>query len=124
MGKIVKTRCGYEYISDNGIAYDIGENGAEFNIIIDTFMDLDEKFDRLAPFNFHLVDYVMGDIDEDDVLEWIDERIKRYENHERTVRFYDKRPYECYIGLQEKKYEKSIRISKEEFIAKATNNTK
>ena len=123
MGQIRKTNCGYEYISNNGIAYDIGENGAEFNIIIDAFMDLDEKFEKLAPYNFHLVDYVMGDIEDDDVLEWIDERIERYENHERTVRFYTNRPYECYIGLKEKKRELWNRISKEEFFAKA-NNTK
>ena len=124
MGKIVETRCGYEYISDNGIAYDIGTNGADFNIIIDTFMDLDEKFDEFSPFYFHLVDYVMGDVEEEDVLEWIDERIERYENHERVVRFYDKGVCECYIGLKEERYEKSIRISKEEFMAKATNKTK
>ena len=37
MGKIVETRCGYEYVSDNGIAYEIGANGADFNIIIFIF---------------------------------------------------------------------------------------
>lgn len=118
MGQIRQLNYGYEYISDNGITYDIGENGGDFNIIIDTFMDFDEGFDKLGPFGFHLVDYVMGDIEEDDVLQWIDERIKRYENHERTVKFYDKRPYECYIGLQEKKRERPTRISKEVFVAK------
>ena len=124
MGKIVETRCGYEYISDNGIAYDIGTNGAEFNIIIDTFMDLDEKFDGFAPYYFHLVDFVMGDIDEEEVLEWIDERINRYENHERVVKFYDRGICECYIGLKEEKYEPRTRISKEEFLVKAKHDTK
>lgn len=118
MGKIRQLNYGYEYISDNGIAYDIGENGADFNIIIDTFVDLDEKFDKLAPYNFHLVDYVMGDIEEEEVLEWIDERIKRYENHERTVKFYDQGPCECYIGLKEEKYETRTRLSKKEFFSK------
>ena len=109
MGKIKQLNYGYEYISDNGIAYDIGENGADFNVIIDTFMDLDEKFDN-SPYYSHLVDYVYGDIEEKETLEWIDERIKRYENHERVARF-DK--YECYVGLKEEKYEKGVRISKE-----------
>ena len=118
MGKIRQLNYGYEYISDNGITYDIGENGADFNIIIDTFMDLDDKFDKLAPYNYHLVDYVFGDIEEKDVLEWIDERIERYENHERTVRFYDKGACECYVGLKEEKYETRKRLSKEEFLAK------
>lgn len=119
MGQIRKVRCGYEYVSDNGIVYEMGENGAEFNIIIDTFMDLDERFDELAPFPSHLVDYVYGEIEDDDVLRWIDERIERYENHERTVRFYDKESYECYIGLKEEKYETRLRLSKEELCAKA-----
>lgn len=121
MGKIRQLSYGYEYISDNGIAYDIGENGADFNIIIDTFMDLDEKFDKLAPYNLHLVDYVMGDVEEDDVLEWIGKRIERYENHERVARFYDHGPCECYIGLKEEKYEQRTRLSKGEFFSK--NNT-
>lgn len=119
MGQIRKVRCGYEYVSDNGIVYEIGENGAEFNIIIDTFMDLDERFDELAPFPSHLVDYVYGEIEDVYVLRWIDERIERYENHERTVRFYQEQPYECYIGLKEEKYETKIRLSKEDFFAKA-----
>lgn len=127
MGQIRKSRCGYEYVSDNGIVYEIGENGAEFNIIIDTFMDLGtdedlmEKFDMFMPFTNNLVDYVFGDIEDKDVLEWIDERIERYENHERTVRFYYNEPCECYIGLKEEKYETRLRLSKEEFFAKAND---
>lgn len=119
MGQIRETRCGYEYVSDNGIVYEIGENGAEFNIIIDGFMDLDEKFEELAPYNCHLVDYVMGDIEDPDVIEWIDERIKRYENHERKVQFYTDHLCECYIGLKERKSEPIERWSKERFFAKA-----
>ena len=111
MGKIRELSYGYEYVSDNGIAYDIGENGADFNIIIDTFMDLDEKFDDGVPYYPRLVDYVYGDIEERETLEWIDERIERYENHERVARF-DK--YECYVGLKEEKYEGGVRVSQEE----------
>ena len=114
VGKLRKSRCGYEYVSDNGIVYDIGENGAEFNIIIDTFMDYDEKFEKISPFNCHLVDFVMGDIEDKDVIEWIDKRITRYENHERIIRFYSNQPYECYIGLKEEKYDTRKRVSKEE----------
>jgi NAD(P)H-nitrite reductase large subunit len=119
MGKIREVRCRYEYVSDNGIVYEIGENGAEFNIIIDTFMDLDEKFEGLTPFNPHLVDFVCGDIEEEDVLEWIDERIERYENHERKVQFFTNHLCECYIGLKERKSEPIERWSKERFFANA-----
>ena len=118
MGYIRKERNFYEYVSDNGVVYEIGDNGADFNIIIDAFMDLDEKFDKLAPYNFHLVDYVMGDIEEEGVLEWIDERVERYENHERKVQFYYDGLCECYIGLKEEKHEEIQRMSKDEFILK------
>ena len=114
MGKIIESRCGYEYVSDNGITYEIGENGADFNIIIDTFMDYDEKFDKFGPYNFHIVDYVMGDFDDPELIEWIDERIERYENHERALRFYSHEPCECYIGLKEEKHETRKRFTKEE----------
>lgn len=119
MGQVRKVRCGYEYVSDNGIVYEIGDNGADFNIIVDSFMDLDDKFEELAPYNFRLVDYVMGDIEDPDVIDWIDERIERYENHERTVEFYDHELCECYIGLKEEKYEVRKKWSKEDFFEKA-----
>ena len=118
MGYVRKERCGYEYMSDNGIVYEIGENGADFNIVIDTFLDYDDKFIEWGPFNFHIVDYVMGDMEDQEVLEWLDERIEKYENHERILRFYNHEPCECYIGLKEEKYEARKRVSKEEMFIK------
>lgn len=114
MGKIVESRGFYEYVSDNGIAYEIGANGADFNIIIDTFVDYDEKFVEWGPFNFHIVDYVMGELDDPELIEWLDERIERYENHERILRFYNHEPCECYIGLKEEMHETRKRVSKKE----------
>lgn len=114
MGQIRKLRYGYEYVSDNGIVYDIGDNGAEFNIIIDAFIDYHDRFDGLVIFSYCLVDYVCGDMEDDEVLEWIDERIERYENHERVVKFYSDKLYECYVGLKEERHLIPNRISKEE----------
>jgi hypothetical protein len=124
MGHLQKTKCGYEYISNNGIVYDIGENGADFNIIIDTFLDVEERFEAIAPLKLHLVDYVFGDIEDENVLEWIDERIQRYEHHERTIRLYADEPIECYIGLQEEQYETPKKISRDELLKLIDNNTK
>jgi hypothetical protein len=119
MGKIVESRGLYEYVSDNGIVYEIGANGADFNIIIDSSMDYDDIRDEFfGPFNYHMVDYVMGEIEDPDVIEWIDERIERYENHERILKCYDGEFRECYIGLKEEKHETSKRVSKEELFAK------
>ena len=111
MGKIVKNDWGYEYISNNGISYEIGECGAEFNIIIDSALDYEEKYDGAIEFKSHLVDYVYGDIEDEDTLEWLDHRIKQYENHERILRFYD---YECYVGLREECHHTYTRITENE----------
>ena len=116
MGQVRECRCGYEYVSDNGIVYGIGEYGAEFNIIVDTFSDLWKKYNGMIGFNSRIVDYVYGDIEDEDVVDWIDDRISRYENHERTARF-DK--YECYIGLHDEDYEKYERIAIDEIAVKA-----
>ena len=118
MGKIVESRGLYEYISNNGIVYEIGMNGAEFNIIIDTFIDYDDKFIEWGPFNFHLVDYVMGELDDSELIDWLDKRIERYENHERILRFYNHEPCECYIGLKEEKHDTRKRVLKEELFIK------
>lgn len=118
MGKIVESRGLYEYVSDNGIVYEIGANGAEFNIIIDTFMDYDEKFVEWGPFSFRIVDYVMGELDDPELVEWFDERIERYENHERILRFYNHGLCECYIGFKEEMQETRKRVSKEELFVK------
>ena len=114
MGKIVESRGFYEYVSDNGITYEIGANGADFNIIIDTFVDYDEVCNDFGPFGFHIVDYVMGELDDPELIEWLDERIERYENHERILRFYSNEPCECYIGFKEEMHETRKRVSKEE----------
>ena len=120
MGQVRKCRGGYEYVSDNGIVYEIGENGADFNIIIDNFSDYDEdsEYEELHPFNSHLVDFVFGDIEDEDVLDWIDNRIERYENHERVVRFYNAGPCECYIGFEEEKHVEWKRVPKEAMFVK------
>ena len=117
MGYVRKVRGGYEYVSNNGIVYEIGDNGADFNIIVDSFMDYDEMCDDFGPFNFHMVDYVMGEIEDPDVIEWIDERIERYENHERILEFYTGEFCECYIGLKEERHEVRKRLTKEELLA-------
>ena len=110
MGKVVKNDWGYEYISNNGISYGIGECGAEFNIIIDDASDYEEKYDKFIA-KCHLVDYVYGDIEDEETLEWIDGRIEQYENHERILRFDD---YECYVGLKEEKHKTYTRITEKE----------
>lgn len=111
MGQIIKNDWGYVYMSNNGIPYDIGECGAEFNIIIDGALDYEEKYDGLIGFKCHLVDYVYGDIEDKDTLKWIDRRIKQYENHERILRLDD---YECYVGLREEHHQTYKRITENE----------
>jgi hypothetical protein len=56
---------------------------------------------------------VYGEIDDFDVLDWLDERIARYENHERVVQFYDGQFCECYIGFKEEKHLSVKRVPKE-----------
>ena len=131
MGYVREARVGYEYVSDNGVIYEIGENGADFNIIIDTYSDYDEdgdeecEYEALHAYGSHLVDYVFGEIEDPDTVEWIDNRIERYENHERVVRFYNGEFCECYIGLKEEKPSPWKRVSKEElFVKRNDNNTK
>ena len=140
MSKLEKQAWGYEYTSDNGITYEIGEVTSEFNVVIDNFMDICEMFDTIVLIQTRLIDYVYGNLmwgDEDDIADikdWLDDRIARYENHERTVRFYrdtmgaEDTLYECYLGLDEEKYEESTRISTGALIKMAredsNNNTK
>lgn len=111
MGKIIKNDWGYEYISNNGVSYEIGECGAEFNIIVDSALDYEEKYDGLIEFKCHLVDYVYGGIEDEETLEWIDWRIEQYENHERILRFDD---HECYVGLKEEQHKTYTRITEKE----------
>lgn len=122
MGYVREVRCGYEYVSDNGVIYEIGENGAEFNIIIDTYNDYDEddneecEYEALHAYGCNVVDYVFGEMEDPEMVEWLDKRIERYENHERIVQFYNGEFCECYIGLKEEKRRK--RVPKEELFVK------
>lgn len=118
-----KQKWGWEYISENGSKYVVGEVTMEFNVIVDEFQDINELFDYEALVHSHLVDYVYGDLesDTDIIKEWIDERIKRYEDHERTVKFYTNFwsrddhnvLYECYLGLDVYKEKETVNMSKE-----------
>ena len=110
MGQIIKNDWGYEYISNNGVSYEIGECGAEFNIIVDSALDYEEKYAKFIA-KCHLVDYVYGDIEDEETLKWIDNRIEQYENHERILRFDG---YECYVGLKEEQHQTYTRITEKE----------
>lgn len=126
MSKLEKKEWGYEYTSDHGITYEIGEISDEYNVILDSFSDVWEMFDSNVLVKDGLVDYVYGNLihgDEfevEEVKKWLDWRIPHYENHERTVRFYrdiigrEDTLYECYIGFAEEKYGQAVRISREQ----------
>ena len=120
--RMKKERWGWTYISKNGITYDIGEISGEFNVVVDMFEDINEMFDGEAIISSYPIDYVYGSLESDtkDIKEWLDYRIEKYEKHERTVKFYtnltirsdhDVR-YECYIGLEEKKRDKTRKIER------------
>lgn len=121
--KLRKQRWGWEYVSKNGNKYSVGPVTAEFNVIVDDFDDINELFDCEALVHSHLVDYVYGDLERDtnEIKEWLDERIERYENHERTVKFYTNLwsrddcdiLYECYLGLDVFKKQETVNMSKE-----------
>ena len=126
MSKLAKMAWGYEYTSDNGIAYEVGEVSGEYNVIVDNFLDICELFDGNILIKDCFVDYVYGNLingdedDIDDIKEWLDKRITQYENHERTIRFYrdivgrEDTLYECYLGLAEEKREQTVRITREQ----------
>ena len=117
-----KQKWGWEYVSCNGNKYSVGPVTEEFNVIVDEFNDINELFDYEALVHAHLVDYVYGDLetDADIIKEWLDERIKRYEDHERTVKFYTNLwsrndaniLYECYLGLDVYKEQETVNMSK------------
>lgn len=121
MSKLIRYAWGWEYTSDNGILYEVSETTSELNVITDTFMDVIEMFDCNLLEQVHFVDYVFGDMDyeTEHIKQWIDERIARYENHERRIRFYrdvvgrEDTLYECYLGFAEEKHEQPVRISRE-----------
>ena len=118
--KLTMKNWGWEYVSKNGIEYTVGEITADFNVVIDDFNDINELFDCEAIMLAKPIDYVYGDLrrDSKEIKEWLDERIETYEKHERTVKFYTNHLnrsdvdvlYECYIGTEEKKEEKTRKI--------------
>ena len=120
--KLIKQKWGWEYVSNNGNKYSIGPVTAEFNVIVDDFEDINELFDCEALVHAHLVDYVYGDLESDanEIKEWLDKRIERYEDHERTVKFYTNLwsrndsdiLYECYLGLDVYKEQETVNMSK------------
>ena len=122
MSKLEKKPWGYEYLSDNGISYTVGEATADYNVIIDSFDDISELFDGTVLIHDHLVDYVHGnlmygdDFDLEDIKDLLDYRIEKYENHERTVRFYrdvrgaEDTLYVCYLGFEDAKSEDAVKI--------------
>lgn len=121
--KLTKKPWGWEYVSKNGNSYSVGEVTMEFNVIVDDFDDVNELFDCEALVHSHLVDYVYGDLERDTYIikEWMDERISRYEQHERTVRFYTNLIsrddcdvlYECYLGTEIYKQPEAVNMSKQ-----------
>ena len=118
--KLTMKNWGWEYVSKNGIEYTVGEITADFNVVVDDFNDINELFDCEAIMLAKPIDYVYGDLrrDSKEIKEWLDERIETYEKHERTVKFYTNHLnrsdvdvlYECYIGTEEKKEEKTRKI--------------
>lgn len=115
--KLIKKSWGWEYTSKNGNKYTVGPVTAEFNVVVDEFEDVNAMFDCEAIVHSHLVDYVYGELrtDAEDIKDWLDHRIDRYEKHERTVKFFTNLTsrrdndvlYQCYIGLEEKKREET-----------------
>lgn len=121
--KLTKKSWGWEYVSKNGIEYSVGEVTADFNVVVDDFNDINELFDCEALILAKPIDYVYGNLERDskEIKEWLDERIGKYEKHERTVKFYTNLLsrddtdvlYECYIGTEWRKEERVKTISKE-----------
>ena len=121
MSKLEKSRSGWEYTSDSGIVYFVGEVSTELNVVMDDFMDVNELFDCEALIQNAFVTYIYGDLERDtlEIQSWLDDIVDRYEQYERTVRFYTNQIsrddndvlYECYIGTEEKNPLKTTVIS-------------
>jgi hypothetical protein len=120
--KLRKQRWGWEYVSKNGNTYSIGPVTAEFNVIVDDFEDVNKLFDNEAIVHSHLVDYVYGELESNpnDIKDYLDRRIDRYEKHERVVKFYTNLTsrsdsdvcYECYIGTKERRRDHTRKIER------------
>lgn len=124
MSKLEKTRSGWEYTSDMGITYMVGEVSTEFNVVIDYFMDVDELFDCEVLVKSAFVTCIYGNLERDtlEIQGYLDEVVDRYEQYDRTVKFYTNQInrndndvlYECYIGTEEKEPLKTTIISQTE----------
>lgn len=124
MSKLEKIRGGWEYTSDMGITYAVGEVSTEFIVVMDCFMDVDELFDCEVLVQNAFVTYIYGDLERDtlEIQGYLDEIVDRYEQYDRTVRFYTNQLnrndndvlYECYIGTEEKEPLKTTIISQTE----------
>ena len=121
-----KEKYGWEYISQNGNKYSVGEVNAEFNVVVDEFEDINDMFDYEAIVLSKPIDYVYGSLEKDteEIKDWLDYRIEKYEKHERTVNFYTNIEmrsdhnvcYECYIGTEEKKVDKTRKIDRSRLV--------
>ena len=123
MSKLERKYGAWEYTSNRGIKYAVGEVATELNVIIDEFPDINELFDYEVLVKDSLVDYVYGNIEKDltEIKDFIDEVVDEYEKHKRTVTFYTNHQgrddsdilFKCYIGKEKEVKEKSLRISKQ-----------
>lgn len=122
--KLERKYGAWEYTSKSGLKYTVGEVTAEFNVIIDDFMDVVEMFDTNVLVESQMVGYVYGDLEHGDkedikyIKEYLDYVTYKYEHFERTVRFYrdiiGKNTdvlYECYIGKEKENKICPIKIS-------------
>ena len=137
MSKLEKIRSGWEYTSDMGITYLVGEVSGELNVIMDVFMDINELFDCEVLTQNAFVTYIYGDLERDtlEIKSWLDDIVDRYEQYERTVKFYTNQLsrddndvlYECYIGTEEKNPLKTTVITEKQLCKMAreiSNNGK
>ena len=72
--KLIKQKWGWEYISQNGNSYSVGEVTAEFNVVVDDFDDINEMFDCEAIVLCYPIDYVYGSLERDTgiIKKWLE----------------------------------------------------
>lgn len=117
MSKLEKKYGAWIYTSDRGHEYTIGQITAEYNVIIDEFGDIIDLFDTNVLVYDKLITYFYGDMDDDDIVKYVDKIIDHYEKHQRKVKFVrdiigrENTLYEVYLGTEEEKEEVPKRIS-------------
>ena len=117
MSKLEKKYGAWIYTSDRGNKYTIGQITEEYNVIIDEFDDIIELFDANVLVHDKLITYFYGDMDDDDIVKYVDKIIDYYEKHQRKVKFVrdivgrENTLYEVYLGTEEEKEEVPKRIS-------------